>query len=103
MENQNQQVFGSNQDVDGLERLDSSSRHNAGASSTGQHVMEAAFGGFESHDDEDDQTPLLGERRVEDPLSENNTENVDGDSRKPPTWEGERDFEGKPWWNRPSV
>ena len=103
MENENQQVFETNQDVDGFERLDSSSRHDAGASTTGQHVMEAAFGRLESHEAVDDRTPLLATRGEENAQIEQDNGNVESDGRKPPTWEGERDFEGKPWWNRPSV
>ena len=25
------------------------------------------------------------------------------DDRGPPAWSGERDFEGRPWWNKPNV
>lgn len=50
----------------------------------------------------DENTPLLA--RVHD-LQDDGThsEPDDADDRPPPTWSGERDFEGMPWWKKPSV
>ena len=49
-----------------------------------------------------DDTPLLS-RETDQDYGSNREGFDDGDSRGPPEWSGERDFEGKPWWNRPSV
>ena len=64
----------------------------------------AASGGVESHKDTDyEDTPLLS-RDIDDDDDVASTPHVeDGGDRGPPGWSGERDFEGRPWWNKPSV
>ena len=49
-------------------------------------------------------TPLLS--RGPDSLPSAGTSTPDAeeiDDRDPPAWSGERDFEGRPWWNKPNV
>lgn len=89
-------------DLDTLNRL--SSRSQERASHKGRDALEAAFGRFGSHKERDhEQTPLL--QRDTDGVDELEGDRESGgdDGRVPPTWEGERDFEGRPWWNKPSV
>jgi len=50
----------------------------------------------------DENTPLLA--RVHDLRDDSSqSESEEADDRPPPTWSGERDFEGVPWWRTPSV
>ena len=59
-----------------------------------------AIGSHKTPDVED--TPLL--ERLIDSQSDTAGPSADEDgSRPPPTWYGERDFEGLPWWKSPSV
>ncbi len=63
----------------------------------------AVNGGRGSHKENDyDETSLLSREIDQDYASADGTSD-DGDTRGPPEWSGERDFEGKPWWNKPSV
>ena len=101
MENQNDQVFEADQDINAFERLPSRS---APSSQQGHDVMKAAYGALEPHDTVDtDRTPLLSRERTSNGGSEDGTTGGEGDRRRSPTWDGERDFEGRPWWNMPSV
>ena len=61
------------------------------------------YGAMESHKtfDEED-TPLL-ERLIDSQSDTASSSDNDDESRPPPSWYGERDFEGLPWWKRPSV
>ena len=89
-------MFGADADAEALERLDSRSRQRS--SHKGQDAMEASFGRFGSRKDTDlENTPLL--RHDGDQEDENDARS----GRAPPSWDGERDFEGRPWWNKPSV
>ena len=85
-----------------LSRLTSNSRQRS--SYKGQDALVAAFGGSESHKERDhEETPLLlrdGDEEVE---AGGNAGHEEADGRAPPSWEGERDFEGRPWWKKPSV
>lgn len=50
----------------------------------------------------DENTPLL--TRVHDLRHDSShSESEESDDRPPPTWSGERDFEGVLWWKKPSV
>lgn len=69
----------------------------------GHTVAVAASGGVEAHKDSDyEDTPLLS-REVDDDFGARAPRREDGEDRGPPGWSGERDFEGRPWWNKPSV
>ena len=98
MENQNEQVFEADQDVNAFERLPSTSTHK------GRDTLRAVSGWFTSQQNtEDDRTPLLGGDRGRDQRGSTSPSNGRGDDSTTPVWEGERDFEGRPWWNMPSV
>ena len=99
---ENDQAFEADADVDALERLDSRSRQRS--SHKGQEALEAVFGRFGSRrDTNQEDTPLL--RRDDDQEDEidGHTEHGERNGRAPLTWDGEGDFEGRPWWNMPSV
>ena len=49
-----------------------------------------------------DETPLLS-REIDNDYGSTSDALDNEDSRGPPEWSGERDFEGKSWWNKPSV
>ena len=98
MENQNDQVFEADQEVNAYLHLPSSSSHK------GRDTLKAAFGRFNSKQEaEDDRTPLLGGNRGQDQDGSSSPSNLTRDGEPTSAWEGERDFEGRPWWNKPSV
>lgn len=69
----------------------------------GRTFATAASGGVDTHKDADyEATPLLS-RDVDDDHGARAHRHEDDDDRGPPVWSGERDFEGLPWWNKPSV
>ena len=85
-----------------LSRLTLNSRQ--GSSYKGQDALAAAFGGSESHKERDhEETPLLQRDGDEEIEAGGNAEHEGADGRAPPSWEGERDFEGRLWWKKPSV
>lgn len=49
-----------------------------------------------------EETPLL-EREANHSRDSNDGPPEDGSERDAPEWFGARDFEGKPWWKKPSV
>ena len=99
---ENDQAFEADADVNALERLNSRSHQRS--SHKGQEALEAAFGRFTSRDDIDgEDTPLLRRNDGEEAENDGPFEHGEGNERGPPTWDGERDFEGLPWWNKPSV
>ena len=70
---------------------------------TARAVATAANGGAEAHKDADyENTPLLS-RDPDDDYGAPAPRHQDDEDRGPPKWSGERDFEGQPWWNKPSV
>ena len=69
----------------------------------GHDATIAAYGGIEAYKDTDyEATPLLS-GGVDDGYVGGATRPGDGEDRDPPGWSGERDFEGRPWWNKPTV
>lgn len=104
MENQNDQAFEADQGINGYERLPPRSSSSRPSSHKGRDALKAAFGGFEGNqEEENDRTPLLKKGQNQRGGSRSDVDDGEGDNRGPPTWEGERDFEGRPWWNMPSV
>lgn len=100
MENQNDQVFEADQDINALEQLRSRSAQSRHKS---HETMRAASGTFESQEGvETDSTPLLGGSRGGNDGESNGRGDDTGQGPKS-TWDGERDFEGRSWWNKPSV
>ena len=100
MENQNDQVFEADQDVSTLERLRSRS---AQSPDNGHRTTRTASGNLESQEGaETELTPLLGGSRGGDDDGDGSGGGNTGQGRKS-TWDGEKDFEGRPWWNKPSV
>lgn len=70
---------------------------------TARTVVTAANGGAEAHKDADyENTPLLL-RDPDEGCGAPAPRHEDDEDRGPPGWSGERDFEGRPWWNKPSV
>lgn len=99
---ENDQPFELDAEMNALGRLSSRSRRRS--SHKGQDALEAAYGPSMSHKETDhENTPLLQRDSDEEVEAGGNTVHEGDDGRAPPSWEGERDFEGRPWWNRPSV
>ena len=69
----------------------------------GHDAMQSAVGGIESQKITDyEDSPLLSRDNHRDYSAGRLTPDEDED-RPLPTWSGERDHEGKPWWKTPSV
>ena len=99
---ENDQPFELDAEINTLGRLTSNSRQRS--SHKGRDALEAAFGPSVSHKERDhENTPLLQRDSDEEVEGGGNAEHESDDGRAPPSWEGERDFEGRPWWKRPSV
>lgn len=99
---ENDQAFEAEADIEALERVDSRLRQRS--SHKGHDTLKAALGGFESEAERNDEhSPLLPRVAGEDHDSDRTLGNDEEGRRGSPTWEGERDFEGRPWWNKPSV
>lgn len=92
---QNDQVF------TGSANIDVASALRSRPAQRGHDAVTAASGGLEIPKDSDyENTPLLvrDEEDHDGPL-----ENPSGDQTSEVEWEGGKDFEGRPWWNKPSV
>ena len=99
---ENDQPFELDAEINAPGRLTSRSRRRS--SHKGRDALEAAFGPSASHKERDhENTPLLQRDSNEEAEAGEDTEYGGEDGRAPPSWEGERDFEGRPWWKRPSV
>lgn len=82
--------------------IDATSALRSRPSQRGHAAVTAASGGFEVFKNTDyESAPLLarddedGDGRLESPSGDVQRGRVE--------WEGENDFEGRPWWNKPSV
>ena len=99
---ENDQPFELGADLRPLSRLTSNSRQRS--SYKGQDALEPAFGRSGSRKERDQEdTPLLQRDSDEEVGVGGNAEHEGDDGREPPSWQGERDFEGLPWWKTPSV
>ncbi|KAL6718714.1 hypothetical protein ACLMJK_002948 [Lecanora helva] len=105
MENQNEQVIEADQDVNAFETLRPTSSVSRRSSHKGHDTMTAAFGGFEAEEHEaDDRTPLLGRGSSDrDGNATDDAPRGEGNGNGASTWDAEHDFDGRPWWNKPSV
>ena len=101
---ENEQAFEIEADIDATARLRPTSRASYQSLHKGQDIMNTAYGGYESQQQtHSEHSPLLA-RDAEQHGEVIDASGDDGpDSRRPPAWDGERDFEGRPWWNKPSV
>ena len=69
----------------------------------GNGRVKAVSGGLGSRtENEYDETSLLS-REINHDYGSSTEASDNGDTRGPPEWSGERDFEGRPWWSKPSV
>ena len=97
---ENEEAFRANAELNGLERMYTRSSHRA--TNKGHGPVKATSGGSEiEREIPDEERPLISSDR-EDRVGEE-PEHGAGETRGPPKWEGEADFEGRPWWNKPSV
>lgn len=98
---ENDQAFEAEADIDALRMLRSRSRSANRSLHKGHDVMKAAYGGLESTDQED--TALLSREHDRDQRAQELAGEDSGDEGDKPTWPGEHDFDGLPWWKTPSV
>lgn len=92
---ENEEVFQADAEITGLQHIHSRSLHRSG--NQGHDTGKVASGTY-IHDEE---SPLLSSSRENE--GEEASEHGAGETRGPPKWDGEADFEGRPWWNKPSV
>ena len=90
---ENEEAFQADAEINGLEHMYSRSSREK----KGQDAVKGAPG----RHTRDEESPLLLSIREDE--GEEATEHGAGESRGPPKWDGEGDFEGRPWWNKPSV
>ena len=99
---ENEQAFEADADIGAFESLNSLSRQRS--PNQGRDTMKAAFGTFGPQDENTSETtPLIARQDGHTQNDGEGTGDRADDDRGPPTWDGERDFEGRPWWNKPSV
>ena len=99
---ENDQPFEVDADLGALHQLNSQSRQRS--SHKGQDALEAMSRRFGSHKESDDEnTPLLGRDGELDVDIGENVDNGGDDGRAPASSGTQDDFEGRPWWNKPSV
>lgn len=97
---ENEAAFEADTEVHGLEQMRSSSPYRS--TQKGHDTVKASSGGFESEREiYNEESPLLSPNR-EDGSREASEDGAGGPS-EPPKWDAERDFEGLPWWKKPSV
>jgi len=94
---ENDQVFVTEPDIDSRLRESLSSRHNGGQHHAANAMDPDSLRPASRKKVDDEDTPLLP--RTDDDV----TFVEDSIADEGPSWSGERDFEGKTWWNRPSV
>ena len=93
---ENEEVFQADAELNGLEYTDS--RSSRRSTQKGHDPVKAALGGLEAERDiHDEDTPLLVSNR------EDSSQRGASETSGPPKWDREGDFEGRPWWNKPSV
>lgn len=97
---ENEEAFEADAEIHGLEQMRSRSSYRS--MHKGHDTVIAASGGFESERDiQSEDSPLLPSNRGDG--GREASEYGADETRGPPKWDGERDFEGRPWWNKPSV
>ncbi len=97
---ENEEVFEADAEIRGLEQMRSRSSHRS--TQKGHDAEIAALGGFESErETRNEESPLLSPDRGD--QGREAPGNGADETRESPKWDGERDFEGQPWWNKPSV
>lgn len=86
----------------GQASMDATSALRSRPSQRGHDAVTAASGGFEVFKDTEYESAPLLDRDDEDGDGRLESPNGDG-QRGRVEWEGEKDFEGRPWWNKPSI
>ena len=92
---ENEEVFQADAEINGLEHVFSRSLRRP--VNKGHDTIEVTPA-RRTHDEE---SPLLSSSRED--QGGQAPEYGAGEIREPPKWDGEGDFEGRPWWNKPSV
>lgn len=97
---ENEEAFEADAEVDGLEQMRSRSAYRS--TQKGHNTIKEVLGGFESERDiHNEESPLLSPDRGNGVREA--SEQGAGETMGPPKGDGEGDFEGRPWWNKPSV
>ncbi|CAD6566672.1 MAG: hypothetical protein ASARMPRED_000102 [Alectoria sarmentosa] len=96
---ENEEVFEADV-VHGLEQMHSHPPYRP--TRKGHDTVKAPSADLESERDiHHEESPLLSPNRGDG--GRETSEHGVGETRGPPKWNGEGDFEGRPWWNKPSV
>ena len=98
---ENDQAFAADANLDITSKL--RSRHSDHASHRAHDAANAASDGIEAYKDSNhEDTPLLSRSIEEDFVRHSSSHDGEQDPEQP-EWSGAKDFEGRPWWDRPSV
>ena len=92
---ENEGVFQADAEINGLEHMYSRSSHPSENKRPDTHKV------MLGRHIPDEESPLLSSNREDE--DEEGSEHGAGETRGPPQWDGDGDFEGRPWWNKPSV
>ena len=97
---ENEEAFQADAEINGLEHVYSRSSHRV--KNEGHDTAKAALGVADPERDvHSEDSPLLSSSREDG--GREASEHGAGQTRGPPEWDGEGDFEGCPWWRKPSV
>lgn len=97
---ENEEAFQADAELDGREHIHLRSSHRS--SQKGHDTVKAALGDLEADSDiVHEESPLLPSIRADG--GGEAFEHGASEPREPPKWEGQGDFEGRPWWKKPSV
>ena len=102
--NSNEGIIDAEADVhQQLDRSSSASRRGGAEAHRAEHAALIAGGGVHSHHHEhDEETPLLFGNR-DDASAERGRKGPPDSKAQEEEWPGQKDFDGAPWWKRPSV
>ena len=98
---ENDRAFEADAELDALERNLSGSSH---STRNGHEAIQAVVGGFESQQERDHaESPLLPKQPGQNRSDSDQAVLVDEEDGSSQEWSGAHDFDGLPWWKRPSV
>ncbi len=98
---ENEQIIAADADIDTVFRPQSR-RIDRPAHRAHDAVMEVTDANEVQKSSDHEDTPLLARDIENDYVRRSDNAGCDRESEQP-EWTGARDFEGRPWWNKPSV
>ena len=98
---ENEQAINAEAELDALARNRSSSSQSP---DKGRDAIQATNGGLEWQKDmAGEESPLLSKQPGQSQSASDQASDIEDREEGPPEWSGAHDFDGLPWWKRPSV